>query len=94
MYSLPPSDVNDSGKPKLWKHWPKSDMRFQAPPLPVKTWTQLLNLSTMRQKLWPFREKSEQTCWKGYSGVSGVMGGALGTGSGLSCHVTCRKCVC
>ena len=77
IYSGPPSDVKVSGKPKLWKDWPRSEMRVWAPPFPVKTWTQLLNLSTTRQKLWPFREKkSEQTCWNGYSGVSGVIGGS------------------
>jgi hypothetical protein len=34
----------------------------------------LLNLSTTRQKLWPFREKkSERMCWNGYSVVIGVI---------------------
>ena len=41
------------------------------------TCSQLLNLSTTRQKLWPFsEEKFEQMCWNGYSGVTGVMGGS------------------
>ena len=43
----------------------------------MKTWSQLLNLSTTRQKLCPCREKkSEPMCWNGYSGVIGVIGGS------------------
>ena len=80
MKTLAPSDVNVSGMPKIEKYSRSIFINSSLVSFAnCRTDNQLLNLSTITKNECELREKkSAHIDWKGYTGISGSIGGIDG----------------